>query len=181
MNTALTFLAAPLVAVQVYMLAPATPKCQSSDLEVTSISAPDYDEKIKGAVFTVEVKNNGKKTSEKTTLLISDLDISLNEVKKLTNDKSIHELIGENNARSKHYGDNEYAEIDENTYDYDEYWEVKKKVDPLKPGQKITFVIELKGRWIYDSNCEIIAIIDPEEKQDDCNRENNVNYFFGWG
>ena len=160
------------------------PKCKTADLAVLSIEEPTYESDIKGTQFIIEIKNLGKKTSDSTSLLAFDLDIGVDEIIASGYDSLIIDLVAENNARAKYYGknnDSKWYDVDSNEYDYDFYWERMVDIPPLQPGQKHTIVITINDYWIYDSNCEIRVIIDPEKKTKDCNRNNNQKDFFAWG
>jgi hypothetical protein len=182
MNSVLSFFAAPLIAIQLVMLsAPAEVSCKKADLVVKEIWPPDYVEDIGGTSFEVVIKNTGKLKSEPTTLKAFDLDISYEEAEKSIKNKETLELIAENNGRAKDYVENKYAEVDENKFDYDHYWEVTEKIGSLKPNEEVRITISIKDHWIYDSNCEIRVIVDPKNKVDECDVDNNQLDFFGWG
>ena len=182
MNSVLSFFAAPLIAIQLVMLsAPAEVSCKKADLVVKEILPPDYAEEIDGTSFEVVIKNTGKSNSEATTIKAFDLDISYEEAKETIKSKETLGPDAENNRRAKYYDDSENAEVDENQFDYDHYWEVIEKIPSLKPNEEVRVTISIKKYWIYDSNCEIRLIIDPKNKAEECNTENNQLDFFGWG
>ena len=182
MNSVLSFFAAPLIAIQLVMLNPSTEKpCEKADLVVVEIWQPEFVSEIDGTSFEVVIQNKGRAKSEATSLKAFDLDISLNEAKQTIKDKDILLLIEENNMRALDYGENKYAEVDKGKFDYDQYWEVTEKIGSLKPNEKVRITISIKDHWIYDSNCEIRVIIDPENTIEDCNEKNNQLDFFGWG
>ena len=187
MNSALSLLAIPLIALQLFIVDEKDKPCKKADLSVVEIYPPDYDSEIEGSSFTVDVKNVGKSTSAPCKIKAFDLDISYEEIVKLTNDTIIHELIEENNGRSDYYNKSEYTSeetqdnIDKEQNDYDFYWELEETIPTLEPGATHTIHFKLHNQWIYDSNCEIRVIIDVDEEIKDCNRENNQKDFFGWG
>ncbi len=183
MNSALSIFAVPLIALQLLIVNNKDKPCKKADLAVVEIWQPEFDSEIDGTVITVIVTNLGKTKSLPGKIKAFDLDISYEEIVKINADTIVHEMIAENNGRSEYYsqGENEFVEIDENQNDYDYYWESVENIPALKPNQKYTVTFKLYDNWIYDSNCEIRVIIDPENEVEDCNRENNQMDFFGWG
>ncbi len=155
-------------------------KCTTADLAIVNIDPPEYLHDIRGTVVTLGIKNKGKKNSEPCKLKIYDLDIGLEEARKLDLDKVYIDLVAENNARASYFSD-EYHHIDSNQFDYDQDWVGYMDVPGLEPGQKIEVTFKLANYWVYDSNCEIRAIVDFEHVVDDCDRSNNQMDFFGWG
>ena len=187
MNSALSLIAIPLIALQLFIVDGKDKPCKKADLDVVEIYPPDYTPAIEGTSITIEIKNLGKTESAPCKIRVFDLDISYDEIVKLTTDTIIHEMIAENNGRAEYYNKSEYTsedvqnDIDKEQYDYDFDWEVIEDVPALKHNQKHTVIIEIDNYWIYDSNCEIRVIIDEEKEIEDCNRENNQMDFFGWG
>ena len=180
MNSILSFFAAPLIAVQIIMLAPSSDKpCKQADLTVVEISQPHYNSEIDGTEFEVVIKNQGKAKSTETILKTFDLDIGYEEAKQTIKDKTTLSLIQENNQRAIDYGQD--VEVDKDTLDYDFYWEIEKVVKALEPGEEIRVFISIENHWIYDSNCEIRAIVNPENTIKDCDNKNNQLDFYGWG
>ena len=182
MNSVLSFFAAPLIAIQLVMIGtPTETICKKADLVVQQISTPDYAEEIESTSLDVIIKNTGKSNYEATIIKAFHLDISYGEAKKTIKNKEILELIAENNGRAEYNAEKEYAEVDENEYDYDFYWEVTEKIPSLKPNEEVRVNVSSKKYWIYDSNCEIRVIVDPEKKVEECNDDNNQLDFFDWG
>lgn len=181
MNSSLSLLAVPLLGIQLFYVGNKSKECKKADLAVVEIQYPDYDSKIQGTVFKVVVKNEGKKASKPCTIVAADLDISLEDAMKISEDTLVYDLISENNGRAAYNKKHDDQNVDEAQFDYDKYWELTYEVPALEAKESITLTFELKDYWIYDSNCEIIVHIDPEKKNRDCNQKNNINYFFGWG
>ena len=60
-------------------------------------------------------------------------------------------------------------------------WSLETQVDELKAGKTKTLKFYLPEHWIYDPNCEIKIVIDPDKSTNDCNWENNTELFLAWG
>jgi hypothetical protein len=182
MNSVLSFFAAPLIAIQLFMLDSSPEKtCDKADLVVVEIIQPDYNRKIDGTTFEVVFQNKGKSKSSRTPVKAFDLVISLDEAKKSIKDKEKLELISENNSRAEYRTNDKYSDIATNKYGYDFYWEVSETLKALEPKEKATLKFTLKNYWIYDSNYEIRVIIDPDNEVEECNEENNQLDFLGLG
>lgn len=111
---------------------------------------------------------------------VKDVDLSLAEVKQITKDKSVWDLIAENNARGANR-----MEWDSSAYvsslDYDPDWVITDSLPALSPGERVTIDLFVEGHWVYDANCEIEVVIDPARHQPEEDRNNNREYFFAWG
>jgi hypothetical protein len=156
-----------------------TKKC--ADLEVVEIRQPDWVEDR--TVFEVEIRNVGRLESEATDAIAFDLDLSAQEAKDLRFPDWMVEAVEENNYLAEDYKDSKHLsdDVDENAYDYDRYWEEIISIPAIKPGKKMVLTFEIENYWIYDPNCEIRVILDPEETSGDCDEKNNVKTFLGWG
>jgi hypothetical protein len=53
--------------------------------------------------------------------------------------------------------------------------------DELKAGKTKELTFYLPEHWIYDPNCEMKIVIDPEKSIKDCDWENNTELYFAWG
>jgi len=150
-------------------------KSKCADLIVEEIIQPEWENKA--THIQIKIKNIGKTNSEATIAKIYDLDIGVKEAKKLGLKGIYIDLIKENVARAKYNeGDEDVSE-----FDYDKNWEGYFDIPSLRSKQSITLDFWIKDHWIYDSNCEIEVIIDPENKIEECKKENNKKQFFGWG
>lgn len=147
------------------------------DLEVVSITAPEYVSEIDGSRIVVKIKNKGTISNIETNAKLKDLDITVEEAKKMKLDKSWIEAISENNGRSQY----EEGESVTKGKDYDFNWELEVKVPIIQPGQEAELIFELKGYWIYDSNCEIEIELDVDQNIDEKREDNNKKVFIGWG
>ena len=170
------------------------PAAKCADLEVKSISEPEWHHDDNQTVVYVEIKNTGKLEAGAFKVKLYDVDMSPEEGKKLGLEDYLIELLEENQARSTGLkeepkkGENPLTSVhtffsDEyaTEYDYDRYWQVVEDVNSLGKGKtiKIKFVIE--GHWVYDSNCELGVSVDIEDSVKECKEENNQDYFFAWG
>lgn len=153
-------------------------KCPN--LAVVEIQEPEWNHPDQQTDVYVAIENRGKKASEPTMAILKDLDISYEEGVEMGLDTLYLEMIAENNGRADWYQeDNE--NVDEDLKDYDKDWEDTQEVPALKPGERYTIHFIVDDYWIYDSNCEIEVTLDPDEEIKDCDRENNKDWFFGWG
>lgn len=153
-------------------------KC--ADLAVVEIREPDWNHEEQRTDVFIVIENRGNKESEPTTAILRDLDISYEEGVEMGLDTFLLEMIAENNGRAEWYKEDD-ENVDEDLKDYDKDWENTREIPALKPGERYTLHFIVQDYWIYDSNCEIEVILDPDEKIKDCDRENNKQQFFGWG
>ncbi|HNQ68400.1 MAG TPA: CARDB domain-containing protein [Bacteroidales bacterium] len=160
-------------------------KHKCCDLIVKKIDAPDW---INGrTVVFVEIKNIGNSESKPTKVKLFDLDLSITEALKLELDNSIIEIIEENAENHGHYCQEDSYLFDtifmNNTgdYDSDKYFEAFKEIPSLKPRESIRIEFQIENYWIYDPNCEIEVIIDPDNAIEECDKTNNKLQFFAWG
>lgn len=151
------------------------------DLIIQEIKQPEYVYDIKGTVVKVIVKNIGDAPSEKTKAKIYDIDISVEQARKMKLDTLFIDLIAENNARAKWYKDNESYKDVVTQYDYDRYVEDIQEVPTLKPSETTEITFRIEDHWVYDSNCELEAYVDFEDQVKEDNEKNNIKQFFGWG
>lgn len=135
---------------------------QQSDLEITKFEGPYWDDSTR--IF-ITIHNKGDVASEAVTLKVWDLDISAKKAKKLGFKNSDMWIFKENVARAEGKGN-----------DYDLDWEVKLEIPPLDKGESTKVEVNVE-HWIYDSNCEIGAIIDSENVVKEKNEKNNTFYF----
>lgn len=156
-------------------------KCKSPDLKAVKIQAPEWDHDNQQTVVTVIVKNAGKKPSKACRALLYDLDISIDQAKAMKLDKLYIEMIAENNGRASYWENNNTKSVDDNQFDYDQDFGVFVAIPELKPGEKAILTFYIKDIWVYDSNCELRLIVDIDETNADCDKNNNVLDFFGWG
>ena len=156
-----------------------TPK-KCADLAVVEIQEPQWNHEAQRTDVFVIIKNRGNRSSERTIATLSDLDISYEEGREMGLDTLYLELLAENNGRAEWYKEGD-ENVDKDLKDYDKDWEDIREIPALKPGERYTLHFIVEDYWIYDSNCEIEVILDPEEHTRDCNRKNNKMQFFGWG
>lgn len=155
-------------------------KCKTADLAITNINPPEYVHDIRGTVITLNVKNKGKARSTPCQLKIYDLDLSVDEARAMKLDTLYIDMIAENNARASYFSEEKHH-IDSNQFDYDLDWVGFVDIPELNPGQTFDVTFSIENYWVYDSNCEIRAIVDYKQLVEDCNRSNNQKDFFGWG
>jgi len=155
------------------------------DLIVKEIKYPDWiDDKT---IIEVEIKNIGKAPSEPCIAMMYDLDISIKEAKDLGLEDYLIELVEENVSRADYYANSEYYQGNEyyaknvTENDYDIYFEVFKEIPAIEPGKIITITFEVEDEWLFNTNCELEVIIDPDNAIEECDKTNNKLQFFAWG
>lgn len=151
------------------------------DLAVVAIQPPQWQHEAQRTYIAITVENQGRKTSLPVPIVVHDVDISLAAVKEITMDTLVWQLVEENNARAAYRARWDTTNPFITKWDYDMDWEVIDTLPAMRPGDTIVHEVFLPKHWIYDSNCEIEVVIDPDKTQKERERANNRQYFFAWG
>jgi len=136
------------------------------DLIISQIERPIWQDSTR--VF-IQIKNIGSVASSPVTLKVWDIDVSVEEAKKLGASKKQLWIFEENTERAS-----------DGKFDYDKYFEIFKEIPAIKPHKTIRVEINVKD-WIYNSNCEIGVFIDCNEILNEKRADNNKSYFFEGG
>lgn len=72
-------------------------------------------------------------------------------------------------------------DLDINGNNDDEDWALELPLPSLQPGETTSLFFIKEAHWIYDPNCELEAEIDPGNKVEEDNKENNIMQFIEEG
>lgn len=158
-----------------------SPHQKCADLQVVEIREPLWEKDYTS--IAVVIKNIGKQKSEPTIALAYDLDLHAEQARELGFSAELVEAIEENNSLAVFYKSSKSLGelVDESSLDHDRYWECRTEIPAIRPGKSVIVYFNLPQYWIYDPNCEIQVVLDPEELIKDCDRKNNVKGFIAWG
>jgi hypothetical protein len=134
------------------------------DLVITDLNFDQWDTivKSKGSYLSVTVKNKGSAQSSACSVKLYDLDIPFSEAKKQGRfSKRGLAIILEDEEERKN------GEDDLN------FEPVIVEVPSLGPGQEIKLVMYVKDHWVFDPNIDVEAQVDPDNKVNEKNEENN--------
>lgn len=138
------------------------------DLSVKEIPMPDWEHEEDRTAITIIIQNKGKADASSFKVTVEDYDPTADYYKEM-GDKE----LAEDMMFQEEYGDGgEGGDFD---------WELEVEVDGLKAGKTKEVVLYLPEHWIYDPNCEMKIVIDPDKSTKDCNWENNTEYYYAWG
>jgi hypothetical protein len=139
---------------------------KAPDLIIKDILEP---EDVDSSKITVIVKNMGNSMSKPVKLKLWDVDIDINEAKKIGVKEEDMWIFVENTERAK-----------DGSPDYDRDFEIIRTIPALKKREEFTIIVYV-SHWVYDSNCEIGAYIDCDEELNEKDESNNKAYFFEGG
>lgn len=148
---------------------PGKKKKDCPDLLVKEIPMPDWEHDEDRTAITIIIQNKGKGDATNFKVTVEDYDASKEDYDTLVDDKD----LAEDMMFQDEYGDGG------NGGDMD--WALEMEVEELKAGKTKELIFYLPEHWIYDPNCEMKIVIDPEKSTKDCHWKNNTEYFFEWG
>lgn len=145
------------------------------DLVIKKIVYDGYENEL-----ILKIKNKGYKTSKYATYIkVYDLDIGLEEAIEKKIPKKYHKFIIENTEDAKYYRSIGYAVTE---FDRDPYFEKLFQIPPIKAKRNIYMYIDLtEYDHLYNPNCEIGFIIDPENEIKESNKKNNEFFYIRGG
>ncbi|MCG8575209.1 MAG: hypothetical protein MI810_10025 [Flavobacteriales bacterium] len=142
---------------------------KKADLRIKDIEYPDVSESGGTDIYII-VSNKGNATAENVEVKVWDVDLFLNEaIDAWGIDEGDYWIFEENAARAE-----------DGQRDYDDDWEKTVIIPKLEAGETVRIHVHV-DHWIYDSNCEVGAEVDPNQKIDEKDEGNNKKGFFAGG
>lgn len=148
---------------------PGNSKKDCPDLSVKEIPMPDWQHEEDRTAITVVIQNKGKEDAKNFKVTVEDFDPKGDD----------YELIGDKDLVNDMKFYEEYNSEEGEGGDFD--WSLEMEVEELKAGKTKELIFYLPEHWVYDPNCELKVVIDPDKSTNDCNWKNNTEYFFAWG